>query len=83
MVMRGLQAVGRIGFLLSFRAVELGIFVGLKRQTGDQVAFALSTDGPYAWCRHPLYFFASLFLLMEPSVSEAYAGFTIGTVIYF
>ena len=83
LVMRGLQVVGAIGFLLSLRAVELGIFVGLKRQTGDQTASELRTDGPYGWCRHPLYFFASLFLLMEPTVSEAYAVFTIWTVIYF
>jgi protein-S-isoprenylcysteine O-methyltransferase Ste14 len=83
LVMRGLQAVGGIGFLLSLRAVELGIFVGLKQQTSDQAASELATDGPYAWCRHPLYFFASLFLLMEPSVSEAYAVFTIWTVLYF
>ncbi|MEE2752598.1 MAG: hypothetical protein VX910_01340, partial [Candidatus Latescibacterota bacterium] len=76
-----------IGFMLSLKAIDVGLFVGLRSPDlevpGDIHQPALSTSGPYRLCRHPLYFFASLFLAAQPSVSVAYAIFTTWTLAYF
>jgi protein-S-isoprenylcysteine O-methyltransferase Ste14 len=88
-LLRILQIVGGVGFLLSLKAIDLGLFVGLRSPIPvepsdiDQQAPELSTAGPYGLCRHPLYFFASLFLTAHPLVSQAYAIFTGWTVAYF
>ena len=84
-----LQMVGAIGFLVSLKAIDVGLFIGLRSLIPeapddiDQLAPELSTTGPYRLCRHPLYFFASLFLATQPSVSVAYAIFTAWTIAYF
>ena len=87
--LRILQVIGGIGFLASLRAIDLGIFLGYRRSSENETTPpsptepALTTDGPYGLCRHPVYFFASLFLVAQPTVSEGYAVFTIWTVTYF
>jgi methanethiol S-methyltransferase len=82
---RAIQIISAIGFVWAAKAIDLGLFLGYRTPTvaEDAKSENLSTHGPYRFCRHPLYFFASLFLLAEPSVSQAYALFTGWTVVYF
>lgn len=80
-VMRLVQAIGLAGFAWSVRAIDLGRFLGWRSATVDDET--LATGGPYRVCRHPLYFFASLFLAAKPTVTAAYALFTVWTVAYF
>ena len=62
-----LQAVGVVGFVLTVRSFKLGEFLGLRAPgaTGDG---RFRVDGVYALCRHPLYFFTSLFFSAWPTM---------------
>jgi len=67
-VFLGIQAVALAGFLLTFRSFNLGGFLGLKEPPhgmGDRLA----TEGMYGLCRHPLYFFTSLFFSAWPTMN--------------
>ena len=60
-------AVGVVGFVLTVRCFKLGEFLGLRAPgaTGDG---RFRVDGVYGLCRHPLYFFTSLFFSAWPTM---------------
>ena len=70
------------GFWWSVRSFNVGHFLGY-RVPDPEAPSTFSDSAAYGWCRHPLYFFASGFLVLKPSVSEAYALFVVWTVGYF
>jgi len=43
----------------------------------------LTIDGPYKYIRHPIYFFAIMFLLFRPTMDLFYLTFFICIVVYF
>jgi protein-S-isoprenylcysteine O-methyltransferase Ste14 len=61
------QGIGVVGFVLTVGSFKLGEFLGLRAPgaTGDG---RFRTDGVYALCRHPLYFFTSLFFSAWPTM---------------
>ena len=85
LLMRIVQILAALGFAYAARSIDLDIFLGYRQPAPASAGpdQPLSTDGPYRICRHPLYFFASLFLATQPIVSHAYAVFTVWTISYF
>jgi protein-S-isoprenylcysteine O-methyltransferase Ste14 len=65
-----------LGILWTFRYFNLKEFLGinqiLRAYGGDFNVYSLDEEseliiqGPYLWCRHPLYFFTLMFLLLRP-----------------
>ena len=83
-LMRVIQTTGALGFVYAAGAIDLGLFLGYHQpDPATKSADDLSLTGPYRVCRHPLYFFCSLFLVAQPAVSRAYAVFTVWTIAYF
>lgn len=83
LLLRVIQICAAAGFLYAANAFDLGDFLGYrirKKSSGDD---QLSVDGAFRICRHPLYLFVSVFLVAQPIVTEAYAVFTLWTVLYF
>ena len=67
------QGVALLGFLLTVRSFKIGEFLGLRASSDSAGGSSLTgggfrTDGMYARCRHPLYFFTSLFFSAWPTM---------------
>lgn len=75
------QGVGLIGFYWALRHTPVATFLGWSN--AKETRNDLVTTGPYAWCRHPLYFFASVILIAHPNMSEAFAILTVWILLYF
>jgi protein-S-isoprenylcysteine O-methyltransferase Ste14 len=57
----GLASVGVVGCQLAMgRALRVGL-----EEAGPMAPLALTTSGPFAWSRHPVYLFSMLFLVGE------------------
>ena len=56
------QGIGVVGFVLTVGSFKLGEFLGLRAPGATSTGGRFRTDGLYALCRHPLYFFTSLIL---------------------
>jgi protein-S-isoprenylcysteine O-methyltransferase Ste14 len=73
------QAVSLIGVIWTFRYVDFREFIGIEQMTRayyneedeshlDEIP-SLTVKGPYRYCRHPLYFFCTLFFISRPELS--------------
>jgi protein-S-isoprenylcysteine O-methyltransferase Ste14 len=63
------QGIAVIGFILTVRSFAVRPFLGLRARStagGAGVAPEFRVHGPYARCRHPLYFFTNLFFSAWP-----------------
>jgi protein-S-isoprenylcysteine O-methyltransferase Ste14 len=67
-VLLGVQAVALAGFFLTVRSFNLGGFLGIKDVPLVAPGDRLATGGVYGLCRHPLYFFTSLFFSAWPTM---------------
>jgi protein-S-isoprenylcysteine O-methyltransferase Ste14 len=63
-----LQGIGAVGFVLTVRSFKLGEFLGLRAPGATSTGGRFRTDGLYGLCRHPLYFFTSLFFSAWPTM---------------
>src|SRR5262245_16046788 len=65
------QAIAALGFLATVRGFRVSEFLGLAPRSAQGERFVggrLQTDGLYARCRHPLYFFTALFFSAWPTM---------------
>lgn len=84
-LLRFIQAVGVTGFIWTLRHFANGTFLGLDQiRTGatgpEDEPSGLATDGPFGWCRHPLYLFSTIALVASPTMSTFLATFTVWVV---
>ena len=42
----------------------------------------LRTDGPFGWCRHPVYFATIVYLVVQPYMTVVLMVFTVFTILY-
>lgn len=72
-LLRFIQAVGVTGFIWTLRHFDNGTFLRLAQiRTGatgpENEPSSLTTDGPFGWCRHPLYLFFTIALVSSPTM---------------
>jgi methanethiol S-methyltransferase len=82
---RFVQGAAAAGLLLSVAQTGLVSFLGLDALLGKPAGAEkphLVTTGLYRWVRHPIYFFALLFLWAQPQVSWNSFAFIIGSSLY-
>jgi protein-S-isoprenylcysteine O-methyltransferase Ste14 len=82
-----------LGILWTFRYFNLKEFLGinqaLKAYGGDYNVYSLDEEselvlkGPYLWCRHPLYFFTIMFLVLRPYMFLDYLVSLVCIIAYF
>lgn len=82
-----------LGILWTFRYFNLKEFLGinqiLRAYGGDFNVYSLDEEseliirGPYLWCRHPLYFFTLMFLLLRPYMFLDYLISLLCIGVYF
>lgn len=63
-----IQAVAVTGFILTFGSFNKREFIGLRDTPAPSADEHLRTGGMYRLCRHPLYFFTSLFFSAWPTM---------------
>lgn len=85
------QLVGLVGLTISLYQTDFLSFVGITQAVdylqgrGDEEKrpSALVTTGPYAWVRHPLYFFSLLVLWFSPIMNLNSLLFNLLATVYF
>ncbi len=87
------QFLGLAGFLWTLKYFSSKEFLGINQivrwrskeyNTADldeELYFRI--EGPYKFCRHPLYFFSIIFLLFRPEMDLFYLNFLICIIAYF
>jgi methanethiol S-methyltransferase len=80
-----IQLLALVGMVFSFRGTGLLSFLGLDSLFKKKVPSApntLMTGGLYTHMRHPVYFFALVFLWLIPWMSWNLLSFAIGVTLY-
>lgn len=87
------QFVSLVGIFLSFKYFSAKEFLGIDQvkrylqnnYSSDDLDEKLSfrVEGPYRYCRHPVYFFSITFLIFRPVMDLFYITFLICTILYF
>lgn len=87
------QFISLIGVFWSFKYFSGQEFLGIAQvkrylnnnyqpdELDEQMSFRL--EGPYRYCRHPVYFFSIMFLLFRPVMDLFYITFLICVIVYF
>jgi len=87
------QFISLIGAIWSFRYFSTKEFLGiaqvrrylnnnyLPEELDEQMSFRI--EGPYCYCRHPVYFFSIMFLIFRPVMDLFYIIFLICVIVYF
>ncbi len=78
----GVQVAAFVGFVLTVCRFDLGAFSGLGPAANRVPGERLDTGGVYALCRHPLYFFTSLFFSSWPTMDLRWFIFALWLWIY-
>lgn len=88
-----MQLLSIVGFLWSTKYFSSGEFLGLNQikrfrdgvyNTDDLDEYStLRIEGPYKYSRHPVYFFAIMFLLLRPVMNLTYFIIVVIFVMYF
>jgi methanethiol S-methyltransferase len=88
-----LQIFSLFGLIWTVRYIDVKEFLGISQilrylsetyVAGDlDERRILTTTGPFRLCRHPVYFFSLLFLVLRPTMSLFYAEFVLFTALYF
>ena len=93
LIILSLQLIPLAGLFWSLKQNDLKEFLGIaqliryfnnqynQQELDEKPNFR--TDGAYKICRHPIYFFSILFLLLRPSMDLFYLTFALSLVIYF
>jgi protein-S-isoprenylcysteine O-methyltransferase Ste14 len=86
-LMAGGQLLAVSALLQTIRQTGVSYFLGLSQLRGESDASStkgeLVIEGFYRYIRHPLYFFAVLFLWLSPTMTENLLAFNILATIYF
>lgn len=87
------QILAGLAMLWVFNSINVAEFLGfsqIKRyskehyNSGDlDEKMELRTDGVFKYSRHPIYLFASLFLILRPTMDFFYLVFLINILLYF
>lgn len=87
------QFISIAGFIWTLNYFDAQEFLGLNQikrwknsnydiETLDEQS-ELNFNGPYKYCRHPLYFFSILFLILRPTMNLFYFIFAVCSTVYF
>lgn len=86
-LMAAAQLLAAIALLQTLRLTGVSYFLGLSqlRSASEPVSGegGLVTDGFYCHIRNPLFFFASVFLWLTPTMTENLLAFNIIAMVYF
>ena len=70
-----------------FQCVRLtgaGDFLGISQiRSAKPLPYHMITNGYYAHCRHPLYFYSLIFLVLNPVMTAQWLLLTLFSLIYF
>lgn len=87
------QLISLTGAIWSFRYFSTKEFLGIAQvrrylnnnyhrdDLDEQMSFRV--EGPYRYCRHPVYFYSILFLISRPVADLFYITFLICVIMYF
>ncbi len=88
-----LQLQALLGFFWTFQYFNAKEFLGINQLfrkingSYDNSTFDEETKliikGPFLWCRHPVYFFCILFLVLRPTMSLDYLTAIVCIIAYF
>jgi len=82
-----------IGAFMSFKFFSTKEFLGIDQvkryllndysadELDERMSFRI--EGPYRYCRHPVYFFSIMFLLFRPAMDLFYITFLVCIILYF
>ncbi|MBL1215228.1 MAG: isoprenylcysteine carboxylmethyltransferase family protein [Ignavibacteriae bacterium] len=89
----GIQIIGLAGIVWAVKVIDGMEFLGINQirrylnGTYDinelDEHSELKIEGPFKYCRHPIYFFSTLILLFNPAVNLWYLVMVINIAIYF
>ncbi|MHB8579497.1 MAG: methyltransferase family protein [Ignavibacteriaceae bacterium] len=87
------EFLGLAGLLWTLKYFSTKEFLGINqifRWYHDQYRIdeldeklSLRIEGPYKYCRHPVYFFSIVFLVFRPEMNLSYATFLVCIIAYF
>ncbi len=87
------QLLSLAGILWAFKYFSFNEFIGVNQiirwhnkeyninELDEQLT--LRINGPYKFCRHPVYFFSILFLMFRPEISLTYLAMLVCITAYF
>ena len=79
LIMYLLQLVVAVILVSCLKQTGAGEFLGLTKHTTN----AFTKTGWYSIVRHPLYFFSTLFMMLNPVMTEQWLILTILAILYF
>ena len=82
-VMLGGQLLAILAALVALKQTDALSFVGLKQLMGQERPTILITSGLYRYVRHPMYFFALVFIWLTPVMTMNVLTLCIGLTAYF